>query len=259
MEAVQIGPFYVNWSLFTIIASAVAGYAAVSLIIRRTDWRQSPLMDIIFGAMVIGLFAWKLTPYLLQPSMIWRSPLKGLLMQGGLYAMLIGAAAAVLYLFIRAFRAGLPLRLVADALGYGGAVFLAVRALVGGARYGTVTTLPWGITLSDPAYAYHPIHLYELLLALLLLAIFLFGKIKPGSGRAGELSLQIGGAGLFAVSLLVPGGTAAHQWIMLAAAAIGLILPRVYILWDDNLRRSWKPDEHEQFEGTAEAAEREQE
>ncbi len=242
METVQIGPFYVNWSLLSGIIAAVAAYAAVALVIRRTEWRSSSLMDLIFNTMVIGFLGWKLAPYVLQPAMIWRSPLKGLLMQGGLYAILIGAAAATLYLFIRGFRSQLPLRLIMDALGYGAAILLAVRALIGGARYGSLTDLPWGITLSDPAYRYHPIHIYELLLAISILLIFAIRRIWPGPGRAGELFCLVGGGGLIAISLVMTGESAAmlltvRQWLMLLLCVIGLILPRLYILWDDTRKK----------------------
>jgi prolipoprotein diacylglyceryltransferase len=248
MEAVQIGPFYVNWRLLTLVVSVIVSYLAVSFIIRRTLWKQSPLMDIVWSSLAIGFFSWKLSPYLLQPSMIWQSPLKGIMMQGGLYATWIGAGVALVYLFLRSYRTGLPLRLIADVIAYGGASFLAVRAIVGGPRYGAVTELPWGISLSDPAYAYHPIHLYELLLALVLILIYILGKIKPNSGRAGERFFLIGGAGLLAISLVMSAERAdllltSHQWFALSMCLFGLILPSLYILWEDKLQRSWTPDD----------------
>src|SRR5690606_22554742 len=114
--------------------------------------------------------------------------------------------------------------------------------IIGGARYGSHTNLPWGIELNDPAFSYHPIHLYELLLALTLLLIFALRRMKPGSGRAGELFCLIGGMGLFGISLVMAGESAGvlltfRQWLMLLLSVVGLIVPRLYILWDDTRKK----------------------
>ena len=245
MDAVQIGPFYVNWRLFVLFISVAAGFGIVLLRTRRSMGRTTSLSDILFNAILIGFAGWKLSPFLFQPSLIWQQPLKGLLTIGGLFEGAVGIVLAISYLIGSMLKHGLPLKLLADALGYGAAGFMIVRSIMGGWRYGKGTELPWGIQLRDPNFHYHPINVYEGLLAAGLLLIFFVSKMKLGDGRAGQVLFVYGGAGWFAISLFSNGEAIFEfftglQWMGLVMILIGLLLPRMYILWEGYQERSGK-------------------
>lgn len=237
MRAMQLGPFYLNLNLLVVLVSAAAGYAVIWWVLRRSAWRESPLADMLLNALMLGLAGWKLSPFLLQPALLWTSPLRGIMMLGGVREALIGAIIAIWYLLWSSLVKGLTLRLIADSLAYGAISFWLVQALFGGWRYGKLTSLPWGIPLSDPALRYHPLNLYELAAAALLAGVLLFGRWQLGDGRAGQMGLFGVGAGLFAISLAAMdspfgGILTGVQWISLLVMGLGLIVPRMYILWE---------------------------
>ena len=203
MEAMQIGPFYVNWSLLVFLVASGAGYGVVWLVYRRTQWHHLGIADQLFNALALGLLSWKLAPFLFHPTLLWRAPVR-------------------------------PLH---DAIGIWMLVFIAIRAILGGWTYGKPTDLPWAISLSDPAFRYHPTNVYALLAALLIIVILAVRQIKPGDGQAGQLVFLVGGASYFAISLVaveeVVGGLfTGMQWTGLVLIGLGLISRTMHILWE---------------------------
>lgn len=93
----------------------------------------------------------------------------------------VGAAAAVLVLYVRRYR--LPVRVFVDALSLGALLVLAVLALadgLNGRAWGMPTMLPWAIVQWD-VYR-HPVQYYELLgvLAVLSLLWAWLPRLAPG-------------------------------------------------------------------------------
>lgn len=234
----QIGPFHVNWVLATFFIAAAAAYFAVAIRLRLAGLEREPYLTIFFNGFVLGVAGWKFAPVLTGPDLLWKAPLKLIMMPGGSFGALLGGSAALLYVLVRSLRAGVSLPLLADLAAFGAAVFAAVRAIAGGPRYGAPTEWPWGIVLSDPAYAYHPLHWYEAVLAAAI-AIASWARYRiPGDGRAAVFVCYFGGIGFFALSfvegkasispalLLTPA-----QWAAVFAVLFGLFLPRLHILW----------------------------
>lgn len=237
VEAMQLGPFYVNMRLLAVLISGAAAYAVIFGMLRCGVWRNSPLGEIVLNTLMIGLAAWKLAPFLLQPSLLWTSPLKGILMIGGARETFIGGTIAIAYMLLTAMKEGVSLRLLSDSLAYGMIAFWIVHAVLGGWHYGKLTGLPWGISLGNPDLRYHPLNVYELLAAVLLGSMLIFGRMKLGEGRAGRIGFLGVGAGGFAISLFAMGSPfgvilTGGQWMALLGAGLGLILPRMYILWE---------------------------
>lgn len=234
----KIGPFFVNWELLTLLIAAASAYFAAALRLRLSALEREPYLTIFFNGFALALFGWKLAPALAEPSLIWKAPLKMIMMPGGAFGAAVGGGLAVLYVLLRSLRGGIPLPLLADLASHGAAVFLLVRAVVGGPRYGLPTALPWGIALSDPAYVYHPLHLYEAILAAAIVLVLWTRHRIAGDGRAAMFACFAGGIGFFALSLLEakPAISPAllftpAQWTALSALAFGLFLPRLHILW----------------------------
>jgi phosphatidylglycerol:prolipoprotein diacylglycerol transferase len=243
MEMLQLGPFVLNRQLAAVFLALVAGYAAAVLALRRSPWKASPLPEVILNGMLIGFLAWKAIPAVRDPSLLWPNPLKALMVPGSSADAGIAVAAGLLYALAVSLMRGISLRALSDAAACGGAAFLLVHGLAGGRAYGTPTGLPWGISLADPALRYHPLHVYEALLGLLLLAVPLAARMRAGEGRAGVAMFPLAGAGLLAVSLFARHDRtllllAPVQWLGIGLFAAGLFLPRLYILWEAVQERS---------------------
>lgn len=246
MELLQLGPFALNRQLLALVLAMAAGYAAVRLAFRRSPRRQTPLSDVILNGLIIGFLVWKALPAVRDPSLLWPNPLKALMVPGGFAEAAIGAAAGLAYAVIASLVRGIPLRALADAAGIGLAAFLPVRGLAGGWKYGVPTDLPWGVSLADPALRYHPLNAYEALLGLALLAAAMAARTRTGDGRTGARLLPLLGAGLVAISLFARTDAVwllltPAQWFGASLFAVGLFLPRLYILWEATQeRRGWR-------------------
>lgn len=246
MELLHLGPFVLHRQLAAAIVGALAGYGAVVLAARRTKWRSAPLADVILNGLVIGFFVWKGLPAMRDPSLIWPNPLKALMVSGSAADAGLAAAIGLLYVAAASLVRGITLRALADALAFGGAVFLAVYGLAGGWAYGTLTGLPWGISLSDPALRYHPLNAYAALLGFALSVVPLALRTRMGGGKAAAVILPAMGAGLLVISLFARKAASfllftPVQWMGAGLLAVGLILPRLYILWEAiQERREWR-------------------
>jgi prolipoprotein diacylglyceryltransferase len=71
-------------------------------------------------------------------------------------------------------------------------------------QYGNQTTLPWGISASDPNYRYHPINVYLLIIIVPALLRIWTSSYVLGQGRALCNFLIFYGLGWLAVSLFQP-------------------------------------------------------
>jgi uncharacterized membrane-anchored protein YhcB (DUF1043 family) len=270
MDAVQIGSLYLNWSLFTFMVAVAIGYAAIVFSLRKAT-NQQAVKDIVLNSMILGIFVWKLSPALFEPSMIWSSPFKVLMIQGGMRELVLGSTVAVLYLLYRSFKSNIRLELLTDVIAVGGAMFGFTQAVVGGWRFGNATSLPWGISLVDPTYAYHPLNVYEAIAALLIMAWIRLRHPHLGSGKAGGIGFIYGGFGIFMISLfdnqLIQPQLflSAIQWIAIVAVILGLILPQLHILWaaiqershaimDENMSKAQQEHERENEEAAERAA-----
>jgi phosphatidylglycerol:prolipoprotein diacylglycerol transferase len=246
MEMLQLGPFVLNRQLAAVFLALVAGYAAAVLAIRRSPWKASTLPDVILNGMVIGFLLWKALPAVRDPSLLWPNPLKALMVPGSSADAGIAVASGWLYALIVSLMRGISLKALADAAACGIAAFLLVHGLAGGRTYGIPTGLPWGVSLTDPALRYHPLHVYEALLGLLLLAVPLAVRIRAGEGRLGIALFPLAGAGLLTVSLFARHDRtllllAPVQWLGIGLLAAGLFLPGLYILWEAvQERRGWR-------------------
>lgn len=237
MDAVQIGPFYVNWRLFSMIIGLIAAYGFIQFRVRRIQTADTgQISGLLVNAVLAGLLGWKLAPLLEQPSLL-LSPLKLLMLQGGGRQAAVGIIVAAGYLLAALYRRRLPLEPAADLLAAGAAALLAVQGIVGGWRHGAPTSLPWGIVYHDGGAAYHPINAYTALIGLTL-AVVLLLRYPHGDGRGASFVALGAGTSLLAVSLLgarpvIPPalGLSAAQWSYAGVIALGIILPALYKLW----------------------------
>ena len=237
MDAVQVGPFYVNWRLLSILVALFAAYGFIHLRIklRPVDGAESAA-GVLVNAALVGLIGWKLAPLLEQPSLL-LTPLKLIMLQGAGRQAAVGLAIAAGYIVAALYRRRLPLELTADLLAAGAAALLAVHGVVSGWRYGSPTSLPWGIVYQDGGVAYHPINTYTALVGVALVAALVL-RYPYGDGKGAVFVAISVGPALLAISLVsgqpvVPPafGLSAAQWAYAGVTAVGIFLPALYKLW----------------------------
>lgn len=124
-----------------------------------------------------------------------QSPLSLISLNLDLFDPLSGLIVAVIVGFVYGFREKLPLRPTLDALTPLFAMLmvgLALSHLAAGTAFGSPTDLPWGIELWNATR--HPTQIYELIAALLILAIIWFrnGVTASGSDFLSFIALTAG-------------------------------------------------------------------
>ncbi len=202
-DVLQWGPFTIRWDMLVLILSGLAGYYAMALRLKRSEFKDSPIINWLFNAFIIFIVFWKFGYVFSVPSILWKDPLKLLLLQGSSTEILIGAAAVIVYFFFQLNRNRSLTWVLLDLVPYGALAFLAIQNLLLW-QYGNLTTVPWGISASDPNYHYHPINVYLLILIIPAILRLWTSSCVLGQGKALCSFLIFYGLGWLAVSLFQP-------------------------------------------------------
>ncbi len=136
-----------------------------------------------FWAGAIGLLVARLSYALLNMPLYRESPYLLFSIRPGGFAALPGLLAGVSLLGWYLWRRNVSWPHIGDALAISataGRIVLSLRNFLTGEDYGLPTNLPWGIELWQAVR--HPVQLYEMALALVMLALLWFyqRKVSPG-------------------------------------------------------------------------------
>ncbi len=229
-EILQFGPFMIKLDWVLLAVSGLIGYFVMQRRIKQSCYRDQPILDKFSTGLMIVFFVWKFSPVLFTPSALWENPLGLLTMAGSVTGMWLGIAAALLYIDRSLRRMQVPRLFFTDLLSLGIVVMLFVYNLLGW-QYGTVTTLPWGISIENLEYKYHPVNAY-LLLVTLPIFIWLWRKNSSllGTGSMAVNVLIYYGMGLMLVSFFKQNtslfaGLSGEQLLYLLLMILGLLLP----------------------------------
>lgn len=97
-NAIEIGPFVVQNRYIVLLISAVVSYIAVKIMINNKE-EQKTIVDVLFNTAAIALIIWKFSYGIFHPIETINAPVRILYFSGGFYGMLLGGAAAALYLY----------------------------------------------------------------------------------------------------------------------------------------------------------------
>lgn len=193
--ALRIGEHDVRWYGLIYLAAFVIAWRLLPTLARKArlplthDQWLVVLATSMAGVLVGGRLGYVL---LYEPSYYWQYPLQALLIsQGGMafHGGLLGVAVA-LWLVSRALR--LPFLGVLDLVVIPAAIGLSLGRIgnfINQELYGTLTTLPWGISVPGVSGLRHPAQLYAALkdLAVALLCSWYFFRsrsFRPGRTTA---------------------------------------------------------------------------
>ncbi|CAM4398486.1 hypothetical protein L1N85_24250 [Paenibacillus alkaliterrae] len=196
----QMGPILIRLSMLYLILSIAAGFLVMKTILKRKSPQNMPFIDVLSTSMLLALLIWKLSPMLTNPSLI-MDPFSLLLYPGTPLGIQLALAGALLYAIYGAWKRKIDWKAAMDTIVMGliasSIVFLSTHW-----QYGLPTSMPWGISISNPDLRYHPTNVYKLLL--LIPAAWRLNQIEFGQGKAGYSGLQGLGVIWLLISLFDP-------------------------------------------------------
>ncbi len=223
MEVFQLGSFQIRSDWVYLIITIALGMTATKLYLKKKAPSDLPYLDVFGNAILLAFVLWKLSPIITQPDLL-INPFVILVTPGTPNGLSIGILGAVIYGALTIQKKKLPWRKVLDALLFGSMCAIFIYSLTHW-RYGTQTMMPWGISLSDSAYRYHPINVYQ---ALLLGILIGRAYMKPyGIGKVAYTGIIGIGISTLAISLVMPKlaswyGLTASQWYSIILLGVGL-------------------------------------
>lgn len=226
-EVINLGPFMVQYTLLIFFLSVIAGYIMISILSKLSgDQNRKRYLDTLFTSMMIAVLVWRFGPVLAQPMNLFGNPFTALLLvRGSSLSGLIGAIIACIYFIYKIQRLSLEFSRAFDYLSLGFIGFLLINNSFMW-KYGLRTTLPWGISIANNKFHYHPLNIYNLLVLAMIIAWIVFKKLKIGSGFISSTILIIYGIGNMIISYLAPQhvlilGLSVQQFIDLILLGIG--------------------------------------
>jgi phosphatidylglycerol---prolipoprotein diacylglyceryl transferase len=234
LPILQIGPLALPVPSLSLILALWLGLSLAEKFSPKRSVSAETLYNLTFTGLVAGLIGARLGYVFQYPNAFLESPLSLVSLNPGLLDPFAGFAVGLIGMFIYGQHAKLMFRNMLDALTPLLAVIavgFALAHIASGEAFGAETTLPWSINLWGAAR--HPTQFYELISAVLILALLGVWSRTP-EAPAGRLFLAFvaltAGSRLFLEafrgdSLVIFGGLRSAQiiaWLVLATALVGL-------------------------------------
>jgi phosphatidylglycerol:prolipoprotein diacylglycerol transferase len=172
LPVINVGPLALQIPGLVILVGLWVGISISERYASLRGLTAQNIYNLSFIGLVSGVLGARLSYVLRYPQAFLANPLGVLSLNPGLLDPWGGAACALVAMLIYGQRKQLPLWNTLDALAPGLAAFLAAFHLANffsGDAYGSITQPPWGIDLWGAVR--HPVQLYEMLAALLILAV----------------------------------------------------------------------------------------
>jgi phosphatidylglycerol---prolipoprotein diacylglyceryl transferase len=235
-----VGPFTLTWhGVFSVL-----GIVAAIRMTQWLAWRQDridgdKIYDAAFWAVVIGLLGARIHFVAENWHLFQAAPIKvfyvnegGISQWGGIFGAMVG-------IWIWSYRNKVNFWSLLDAVSLPAMVGLAVGRIgdvINGEHHGTATTVPWGVryvnahTLGQPGSVVHPEVVYEMLLTLGLVLVFLplYSRLKARypAGVNGLVILGLYAIGRFYLSYFradqIEYGLRQAQWASLVMIALAI-------------------------------------
>jgi hypothetical protein len=198
-EIIELGPFMLRGSLLIILLSAAAGFVHLYIKLRQSSLHKSPIGDLILNGIIIVVISWKLGPLVYEPSMLWKEPIKLLMVSGTVDIALFGGVIAAAYWSVRLRKLGLSWYVMLDALSYLLSAAILVYSLL---------TLQYGL----------------IVVSLIVILVQWIGNFVISEGSASRLTYSILGVGSLLSSIFIPQTVFIFNLSVLQIAAILIAL-----------------------------------
>jgi phosphatidylglycerol:prolipoprotein diacylglycerol transferase len=172
--SISIGPYLLQTPGLMLVLGVWAGTFLAEKEAERLSLKNDSVSNLIFYSLIAGLVGARLAFALRTPGIYFRAPLSLLALDATTLAPLEGLLIALVVAMIIGQRMNLPVRITLDALAPGLAVFMiawTAANILSGDAFGSPTDLPWAIQLWGESR--HPVQFYDIIMALLILAVIL--------------------------------------------------------------------------------------
>ncbi|MED4779409.1 hypothetical protein [Brevibacillus choshinensis] len=192
---------------------------------------REEITDDLFKSGLIVLAIWKLSPLLLQPSMLSDGSLNlfsFLLSTGTELGFYLGVVAGVCFVFYKIRKGKVPFDKFAEVFPFGLLSSFVVFFLLT-RNVGTATDFIWGISVDQSVYRYHPIGAYQLVFGVITGGYLVWRKRKgrPVPLRSFVVWFSLGQMLLTFVQFTTPLyiGLSLQQIFFLSVAGFSILLP----------------------------------
>jgi hypothetical protein len=225
-DILQLGPFMIRMDWLILAISGIVGLMLMQWKLKHANLADRLVLDPLINAVIIIIIIWKMSPILLSPTLLQSNPMLWLTMPGVTVGWWLGLVAAGIYLYVNWIKKGASWRLVGDLLMIG-IVSAGLTFSLFVWQYGSPTSLPWGISIQNPEFKYHPVNVYRFLVSFPMMLWLLRNGQLLGSGKWLSITLTYYGMGLMVVSFFnnktnFVFGLSIEQIVYLAAMSLGV-------------------------------------
>ncbi|MGH1327876.1 prolipoprotein diacylglyceryl transferase family protein [Bacillus pretiosus] len=185
----------------SLIIGSLFGFMLMKRKMKNESVPYEKMMDAVTNAFLIVVFVWKFAPAILNPVWAIRSPLQALLAVGSMQHIVVGCIIASLYIVWKSKKEQFSLRILLDTLPYGLCMSIIFYFLFNH-KIGVQTTLPWGVKIYESKFLYHPIFVYEIILALCIIGLLWMKNERLGNGKNISVFLIVEGVAHIIISLI---------------------------------------------------------
>lgn len=185
----------------SLIIGSLFGFMLMKRKMKNESVPYEKMMDAVTNAFLIIVFVWKFAPAILNPVWAFGSPLQALLAIGSMKHIIAGCVIASAYIVWKSKKEQFSLRILLDALPIGLCMSIIFYFLFHH-KIGVQTTLPWGVKIYESKFLYHPIFVYEIILALCIIGLLWMKNERLGNGKNISVFLIVEGVAHIIISLI---------------------------------------------------------
>ncbi|MDA1744251.1 prolipoprotein diacylglyceryl transferase [Bacillus paranthracis] len=185
----------------SLIIGSLFGFMLMKRKMKNESVPYEKMMDAVTNAFLIIVFVWKFAPAILNPVWAIRSPLQALLAIGSTKHIVVGCIIASVYIVSKSKKGQFSLRTLLDALPIALCMSIIFYFLFH-QKVGVQTTLPWGVKVYESNFLYHPIFIYEIILALCIVGLLWMKNERLGNRKNISVFLIIEGFAHIIISLV---------------------------------------------------------
>ncbi|WP_033717964.1 prolipoprotein diacylglyceryl transferase family protein [Bacillus cereus] len=212
----------------SLIIGSLFGFILMKLKMKYQNVPYENMMDAVTNGFLIIVFVWKFAPAILNPVWAFGSPLQALLAVGSIQHIIVGCVIASIYIVLKSKKEQFSLRILLDTLPFGLCVGIIFYFLFH-QEVGIQTTLPWGMKIYESKFLYHPIFMYEIILALGIIGSLWIKNERLGNGKNISFFLIFEGIAHIIISLIneqnsVLFGLSIQQILSFCVISLGILL-----------------------------------
>ncbi len=210
------------------ILGVLMGFVLMKLKLKKQSIPYEGIMDTLTNCFFIIMLVWKFAPVLLNPKWAVHAPWQALLAVGDVNHIITGCFIASGYAIWKSKKANFSLWILLDVLPFAIGSIIIFYFLFH-QHVGMNTAMPWGMKLYDSKFLYHPIYMYEIMIAICIMGWLWIKSERLGTRKYMSYFLIVEGIAHIFISLIseqvpVLFGLSTQQLLIFVVISIGIVL-----------------------------------